>query len=224
MKRMSKRMIAGLAILLAALLVASMALAGGATLPEESEAPSAQAQGGTDVSPEGEDALSADPGDEDDPDSLVDPDDLDGPDDSEDEGDPDGLADLDEDEPEDEDDAEEEDADTPANPNPYNGLSVAIERIRPSIMRMGDDFFLKATLFGFDEIDFTIQWQYDAGDEMGWIDIEDSERMEYVFINRLALSVVSDRENINYDWRVLVTPIVETLPDEGEALESTDAE
>jgi len=87
--------------------------------------------------------------------------------------------------------------------------SVKLQRIRDSIMAMGDNFYLKATLTGFDGISYTVQWQYDAGDEMGWISIEDDEDLMYTLIDALTLSIVSDSTNINYDWRILITPIAE---------------
>lgn len=74
---------------------------------------------------------------------------------------------------------------------------VSVERYTEDIIRVGYCFILKATVDGLDNMNYTAQWQYDAGE--GWTDVQGG--------NGLMLAVVANQNNINFNWRILVTPI-----------------
>ena len=73
--------------------------------------------------------------------------------------------------------------------------NVIVSRYAEDIMHKGDKFTLTAWFDGCNDAEYTVQWQYDAGD--GW--------MDYAGGNNLTLQVVADKENLNYAWRILVT-------------------
>lgn len=72
--------------------------------------------------------------------------------------------------------------------------SVTVERDMPDILHYGDTFTMKATLVGFEDVDVDICWQRMT--EIGWIEIEGEG---------LELPVVADENNVNCDWRILVS-------------------
>ena len=201
MKLNTKRMTGIVAVFLALLLMAGMAMAE-AKIPEIDENTLIATFEAKSDNPDAGLVETGDPDESGDPE--LDPDDP--------------NADTGEEDPEDIDDrdGEGEDGDEPADDIDSDVAlpSLKLERIREAIMAIGDKFYLVATLTGFDGVPYTVRWQYDAGDELGWINIEDDDNLEYNLIDALTLAVVSDAENINYDWRILVTPIVQTDIDE----------
>lgn len=83
---------------------------------------------------------------------------------------------------------------------PESEHSIAIRRIMPEIIRCGDPFRLKATLVGFEDEEVTIRWQYlDGG---AWTDVDDAMTKKP---DALTLEVYADADNVNCDWRVLVS-------------------
>lgn len=72
--------------------------------------------------------------------------------------------------------------------------SVTLEREMAKIVRYGDEFTMNATLVGFENTLYKVEWQYLSAE--GWTTADGSE---------LTLTVIADKENVNYDWRILVT-------------------
>jgi len=235
MKRMCKRSIVVVAVLLAALFVANLVLAdevdvleGIADLSKHS-----QISSGGETPQDGTEDMTApeNTADPDDPDDSVDSSELDDPDQADESDEFDETNELDEtgeevdaDEFEDCDKPEETEGEAPEDAEDIWRLSVRIDSIRDGIMRIGDNFYLKATLSGFAGLNYTVQWQYDAGDELGWINIQDDGELEYQLIDELTLSVVSDLNNVNYNWRILVTPILEAALEGDAQPDAIDAE
>jgi hypothetical protein len=62
----------------------------------------------------------------------------------------------------------------------------------------GDTLRLKATPFGLDDVGYDICWQYDSG--QGWTDVPGDELM-------LELIVEEGFCNLEYQWRIVLTPI-----------------
>lgn len=74
--------------------------------------------------------------------------------------------------------------------------SVIVRRVIPDIVHDGDPFQIEATLVGFDGIEYGLLWQYNEGH--GWQDLPDAN-------GSTTVKLIADRDNVNYDWRILVT-------------------
>lgn len=71
---------------------------------------------------------------------------------------------------------------------------ITVTRSMPDIIRDGEAFQLSATLIGFEDVTTQVQWQQKTAE--GWQDVEG---------DGLTLQVTANAENVNYDWRILVT-------------------
>ena len=76
---------------------------------------------------------------------------------------------------------------------------VVVERIMNDSLCEGNNLLMKATLLGFGEMNYTAQWQYDAGE--GWTDVEGADSLE--------LRVPADSRNMQCRWRIRVALIPE---------------
>ena len=73
--------------------------------------------------------------------------------------------------------------------------SILVIRRMKEALRKGDRFSIKAVLYGFGDLDYTVQWQYNEG--ASW--------KNFTGGNGLILDLVADDDNVRYQWRVLVT-------------------
>lgn len=74
--------------------------------------------------------------------------------------------------------------------------SVSVRRVIANVLRDGDPFEIEATLVGFDEVEYELQWQYNDGS--GWQNMPDA-------YGSTTVKLFADRYNVNYSWRILVT-------------------
>ena len=74
---------------------------------------------------------------------------------------------------------------------------VSVERVIHDVLHVGDCFDLRATLTGFENEEYSLQWQYSDGGD--WIAVSGA--------NELTLHVVANQYDVNYSWRILVSPV-----------------
>ena len=104
--------------------------------------------------------------------------------------------------------------DEPIDEEPVVERSVLVEWLVPEegLTGVGDTISMKATPVGFDGIEYTIQWQYDAG--QGWVDVAGDELI-------LELVIEEDFANLLYGWRIVLTPVeVPEVPETEETVET----
>jgi len=77
----------------------------------------------------------------------------------------------------------------------YSAMQVIVRTNFENVIMPGDVIELEGVLIGFDGLEYTVQWQYDDGS--GWQDVEGA--------NELTYSFGADEENLNYQWRLMVT-------------------
>lgn len=73
--------------------------------------------------------------------------------------------------------------------------SVNIYSDMGDTVREGDIITMTGELVGFDDMDVTVQWQYDNG--MCWTDVPGANKTTHAF--------VATAETINYSWRLSVS-------------------
>ena len=91
----------------------------------------------------------------------------------------------------------------------FSTLSVAISA-ESDVVELGDDMVLTAILTGFEDLNYTLQWQFSA-DNANWADVDGATGS--------TLRVQMNEENRDYFWRVSVDniswknpPVVQTEP------------
>lgn len=72
--------------------------------------------------------------------------------------------------------------------------SVNIYSDMGDTVREGDIITMTAELVGFDDVDTSVQWQFDDG--FTWIDVPGATRLTHAFI--------ATAETVNYSWRLSV--------------------
>ena len=88
--------------------------------------------------------------------------------------------------------AEDEDTEEETVQNRSIEISVTCDSPNPVV---GDTAHFEAKLYGYEELTYSIQWQY-SPDHKNWFDIADA--------TELRMDVVTDDENNLYYWRVLI--------------------
>jgi len=73
---------------------------------------------------------------------------------------------------------------------------VRIYSSQGSVVTEGEIINLTSELIGFDDVEYTLQWQCDKGDGEGWADVPNATRGNFTFI--------ASKETIKYSWRLLV--------------------
>ena len=103
----------------------------------------------------------------------------------------------------------EEDAEPEIPEIDFSTLSVAISA-ESDVVELGDDMVLTAILTGFEDLNYTLQWQFST-DNANWADVDGATGS--------TLRVQMNEENRDYFWRVSVDniswknpPVVQTEP------------
>ena len=103
----------------------------------------------------------------------------------------------------------EEDAEPEIPEIDFSTLSVAISA-ESDVVELGDDMVLTAVLTGFEDLNYTLQWQFSA-DNANWANVDGA--------TDFTLRVQMNEENRDYFWRVSVDniswknpPVVQTEP------------
>ena len=103
----------------------------------------------------------------------------------------------------------EEDAEPEIPEIDFSTLSVAISA-ESDVVELGDDMVLTAILTGFEDLNYTLQWQFST-DNVNWADVDGATGS--------TLRVQMNEENCDYFWRVSVDniswknpPVVQTEP------------
>ena len=103
----------------------------------------------------------------------------------------------------------EEDAESEIPEIDFSTLSVAISA-ESDVVELGDDMVLTAILTGFEDLNYTLQWQFST-DNANWADVDGATGS--------TLRVQMNEENRDYFWRVSVDniswknpPVVQTEP------------
>ncbi|MFR5794265.1 MAG: Cna B-type domain-containing protein [Christensenellales bacterium] len=103
----------------------------------------------------------------------------------------------------------EEDAEPEIPEIDFSTLSVAISA-ESDVVELGGDMVLTAILTGFEDLNYTLQWQFSA-DNANWADVDGA--------TDFTLRVQMNEENRDYFWRVSVDniswknpPVVQTEP------------
>lgn len=91
----------------------------------------------------------------------------------------------------------EEDAEPEIPEIDFSTLSVAISA-ESDVVELGDDMVLTAVLTGFEDLNYTLQWQFSA-DNANWADVDGATGS--------TLRVQMNEENRDYFWRVSVDNI-----------------
>lgn len=76
---------------------------------------------------------------------------------------------------------------------------VRIYSSQGEVVTEGEIINLTSELVGFDDLNYTLQWQCDKGDGAGWADIPNATNRSFTFI--------ASKETIKYSWRLLVNII-----------------
>ena len=114
----------------------------------------------------------------------------------------------------------EEDAEPEIPEIDFSTLSVAISA-ESDVVELGGDMVLTAILTGFEDLNYTLQWQFSA-DNANWADVDGATGS--------TLRVQMNEENRDYFWRVSVDniswknpPVVQTEPTPAAAVEPAAA-
>lgn len=91
----------------------------------------------------------------------------------------------------------EEDAEPEIPEIDFSTLSVAISA-ESDVVELGDDMVLTAILTGFEDLNYTLQWQFST-DNVNWADVDGATGS--------TLRVQMNEENCDYFWRVSVDNI-----------------